>query len=61
MSVLKQAYAVPSRVLGVFRYLLRMHRHDLGEEPEEVLLKDVPILVCIAGWTVVAALILMLS
>jgi hypothetical protein len=38
-----------------------MHRHDLGEEPEEVLLKDVPILVCIAGWTVVAAVILKLS
>ena len=52
---------IPFVVFGVFRYLLLMHRHDLGEEPEEVLLKDVPILVCIAGWTVVAAVILKLS
>jgi uncharacterized membrane-anchored protein len=52
---------IPFVVFGVFRYLLLIHRHDLGEEPEEVLLKDVPILVCIAGWTVVAAVILKLS
>ena len=49
---------IPFVVFGVFRYLLLMHRHDLGEEPEEVLLRDVPILVCIGGWTVVAAVIL---
>src|SRR4029077_5425341 len=52
---------IPFVVFGVFRYLLLMHRHDLGEEPEEALLRDVPILVCIAGWTVVAAVILKLS
>src|SRR6478609_186834 len=52
---------IPFVVFGVFRYLLLMHRHDLGEEPEEVLLRDVPILACIAGWTVVAAVILKLS
>lgn len=49
---------IPFVVFGVFRYLLLMHRQDLGEEPEEVLLRDVPILVCIGGWTVVAAVIL---
>jgi len=49
---------IPFVVFGVFRYLLLMHRRDLGEEPEEVLLRDVPILVCIAGWTACAAVIL---
>jgi 4-hydroxybenzoate polyprenyltransferase len=49
---------IPFVVFGVFRYLLLMHRQDLGEEPEEVLLRDAPILVCIGGWTVVAAVIL---
>ena len=29
---------VPFVVFGVFRYLLLLHRHDLGEEPENVLL-----------------------
>ena len=49
---------IPFVVFGVFRYLLLMHRRDLGEEPEEVLLRDLPILACIAGWAVTAAVIL---
>jgi 4-hydroxybenzoate polyprenyltransferase len=49
---------IPFVVFGVFRYLLLMHRRDLGEEPEEVLLRDLPILLCIAGWAVCAAVIL---
>jgi 4-hydroxybenzoate polyprenyltransferase len=49
---------IPFVVFGVFRYLLLIHRRDLGEEPEEVLLRDVPILACIAGWAVCAAVIL---
>ncbi|MEN3313706.1 MAG: hypothetical protein V7645_3035, partial [Actinomycetota bacterium] len=46
---------IPFVLFGVFRYLLLMHRRDLGEEPEEVLLRDLPILLCIAGWAAVAA------
>jgi 4-hydroxybenzoate polyprenyltransferase len=49
---------IPFVVFGVFRYLLLMHRRDLGEEPEEILLRDVPILACIAGWAACAAVIL---
>lgn len=49
---------IPFVVFGVFRYLLLMHRRDLGEEPEEILLRDLPILLCIAGWATCAAIIL---
>jgi 4-hydroxybenzoate polyprenyltransferase len=49
---------IPFVVFGVFRYLLLMHRRDLGEEPEEILLRDLPILACIAGWAACAATIL---
>jgi 4-hydroxybenzoate polyprenyltransferase len=52
---------IPFVVFGVFRYLLLMHRRDLGEEPEEVLLRDLPIIVCIAGWAASAAVILALT
>jgi 4-hydroxybenzoate polyprenyltransferase len=52
---------IPFVIFGVFRYLLLIHRRDLGEEPEEVLLRDLPILVCIAGWALCAALILAVS
>ena len=52
---------IPFVLFGVFRYLLLIHRHDLGEEPENVLLSDRPILLCVAGWAVSAALILGLT
>ena len=49
---------IPFVVFGVFRYLLLIHRRDLGEEPEEILLRDVPLLLCIVSWAVCAALVL---
>jgi len=52
---------IPFVLFGVFRYLLLIHKRDLGEEPEEVLLTDVPILVTIAGWGTTAALILIFA
>jgi 4-hydroxybenzoate polyprenyltransferase len=52
---------IPFVVFGVFRYLLLIHRQDLGEEPEEVLLRDTPILICIAAWGICAAVILALT
>lgn len=52
---------IPFVLYGVFRYLLLLHRHDLGEEPENVLLTDVPLIVTLVAWAVTAALILALS
>jgi 4-hydroxybenzoate polyprenyltransferase len=52
---------VPFVIFGVFRYLLLVHRDDVGEEPEQVLLTDVPIILAVAGWIVSAAAILVLS
>jgi 4-hydroxybenzoate polyprenyltransferase len=52
---------IPFVVFGVFRYLLLIHRQDLGEEPEEVLLRDRPILACIAAWAICAAVLLVVT
>lgn len=52
---------IPFVLFGVFRYLLLVHRRDLGEEPENVLLSDAPILACVAIWAATAAAILVLS
>jgi 4-hydroxybenzoate polyprenyltransferase len=52
---------IPFVLFGVLRYLVLVHRDDLGEEPEQVLLADVPILACIALWAVTAAAILTLT
>ncbi len=52
---------IPFVLYGVFRYLLLLHRDDLGEEPENVLLTDVPLLVTLACWAATSAAILALS
>jgi 4-hydroxybenzoate polyprenyltransferase len=49
---------IPYVVFGVFRYLLLLHRQEAGEEPDEVLLADVPILVTVALWAVTCAVVL---
>ena len=49
---------IPFVLFGVFRYLLLVHRQGLGEEPDAVLVKDVPILVTVAFWAATCAVIL---
>ena len=46
---------IPFVVFGLFRYLLLVHRDDLGEEPENVLLGDRPLVLAVVGWAVTAA------
>ena len=45
---------IPFVVFGLFRYLLLVHRHDLGEEPENVLLTDRAALLAVVAWAVTA-------
>jgi len=52
---------VPFVVYGLFRYLLLLHRRGLGEEPETLLVEDVPLLVTVAGWAAVCAVVLATS
>ena len=52
---------IPFVVYGLFRYLFLIHRRNMGGEPEEILLTDVPMLVNIAGWLGTAILILVLT
>jgi 4-hydroxybenzoate polyprenyltransferase len=49
---------IPFVVFGLFRYLLLVHRDDLGEEPENVLLTDKPLVAAVVLWAVTAAVIL---
>ncbi len=46
---------IPFVVFGLFRYLLLVHRDDLGEEPEHVLLTDLPIVVAVFLWVAATA------
>jgi 4-hydroxybenzoate polyprenyltransferase len=49
---------VPFVVFGLGRYVHLLHRRGLGEEPENVLVRDVPILVTVAAWTLTCAVVL---
>jgi 4-hydroxybenzoate polyprenyltransferase len=58
---LEMGVTIPFVVAAIARYLVLVHRHGLGEEPEEILLTDIPILVAIGSWAVTAALVLTLT
>ncbi|MBI4507143.1 MAG: decaprenyl-phosphate phosphoribosyltransferase [Chloroflexi bacterium] len=49
---------IPFLLYGTFRYLYLIHLRDAGGSPEEILLRDRPLLANIALWLVVAVLIL---
>ena len=49
---------VPFVVFGLARYLHLLRRTEAGEEPENVLLGDAPILVTVVAWAVTCAAIL---
>jgi 4-hydroxybenzoate polyprenyltransferase len=52
---------VPFVVIGLGRYLQLLHRHDAGEEPENVLLGDWPILGIVVAWAATCAAILVVT
>jgi 4-hydroxybenzoate polyprenyltransferase len=49
---------IPFALYGIFRYLYLVFQKDVGSSPEEVLLKDRPLLVCVLLWGLTAALLL---
>jgi 4-hydroxybenzoate polyprenyltransferase len=48
---------VPFAVYGLFRYLYLVHQHGAGASPEEVLLRDRHLQVCIVLWAIIAMVI----
>jgi 4-hydroxybenzoate polyprenyltransferase len=50
----EMAVTVPLVVFGLGRYLYLMLRRELGEEPDRVLLTDVPILATVVLWALAA-------
>ena len=49
---------IPFVIYGIFRYLYLMHRHDLGESPDAVLVEDRPMLINILLWGLTTGLII---
>jgi 4-hydroxybenzoate polyprenyltransferase len=52
---------IPFVLYGIFRYLYLVDAKKEGGSPEEVLLRDVPILLTLVGWIATAAIILLIA
>ncbi len=52
---------IPFVLYGIFRYIYLVDAKKEGGSPEEVLLRDVPILLTLAGWVATAAIILLIA
>ncbi len=51
-------FTVPFVIYGIFRYLYLIHRYGQGGAPEQILLGDLPLLVNVLLYIVVAAIVL---
>lgn len=52
--------SIPFVIYGLFRYLFLVHQKEMGGSPEDVLLKDKPLLINILLWVVVCLIVLYL-
>jgi 4-hydroxybenzoate polyprenyltransferase len=52
---------IPLVVLGILRYLMLLRRTTRGEEPENVLLTDVPILAIVVVWVALSAVVVFVA
>jgi 4-hydroxybenzoate polyprenyltransferase len=52
---------IPFVIFGLFRYLYLAHTHNAGGSPEEVFLRDKPLIVTLGLWILTTALVLTLA
>ncbi|MBI2723464.1 MAG: decaprenyl-phosphate phosphoribosyltransferase [Chloroflexi bacterium] len=52
---------IPFVLYGIFRYLYLVDAKKEGGSPEEVLLRDVPIMLTLVGWALTAGIVLLVS
>jgi len=51
-------YSLVFVIYGIFRYLYLVHVRDLGDDPSDVLLSDMPLFMCIVLWIGYVSLLL---
>jgi len=51
-------FTIPFVLYGIFRYLYLVHKKSLGGSPEQIFIKDLPMIINIALWVTATALIL---
>ncbi len=51
-------YTTPFVIYGIFRYLYLIHKKNLGENPEQIVTKDIPLIINSALWFIVSVFII---
>lgn len=54
-------FTLPLVALGLFRYLYLLNTSERAEAPEQLMVRDLPLLACIAAWLAVSAVVLLLN
>jgi len=49
---------IPFVAYGLFRYMYLVHTRNLGENPEDIVITDVPLIISIVLWLAIGAAIL---
>ena len=51
-------YTTPFVIYGIFRYMYLIHRKNLGENPEQIVTKDIPLIINLILWFIFSVLII---
>ncbi|MFA5404236.1 MAG: decaprenyl-phosphate phosphoribosyltransferase [Ignavibacteria bacterium] len=51
-------YTTPFVIYGIFRYLYLIHKKNLGENPEQIVIKDIPLIINSVLWFLVSVFII---
>ena len=54
-------FTLPLVALGLFRYLYLLNNSGRAEAPEQLIVRDLPLLACIIAWLAVSAAVLLLN
>ena len=54
-------FTLPLVALGLFRYLYLLNNSERAEAPEQLMVRDLPLLACIVAWLAVSAAVLLLN
>jgi 4-hydroxybenzoate polyprenyltransferase len=51
-------YTTPFVIYGIFRYLYLLHKKNLGENPEQIVTKDIPLIINLILWFLFSVIII---
>ena len=54
-------FTLPLVTFGLFRYLYLLNNSEQAEAPEQLIIRDLPLVLSIIGWVAASVLVLLLN